>query len=247
MRPDATRPLPGSDGEPPMRVHPDRSTGLSPGYSNGFSPEFSIDASRMAEILARRMARHLHDGFQRELTRLEWVNRICPMEPSRPAAGRSAPNRRDRILLSRSETAGWYGRPLSFLFTFSQVADIRIWDDPLSQPGGPLHLMGALVWHGRRVPVLCLEDGMGLPGPAHRAPHPPGRLIVLRLTGGRAVAVAAGPQIRLSAPPVHLTPLRAGAALTRPDVVRGIYISPRGWIVLPNLETLMASISFPTA
>lgn len=136
-----------------------------------------------------------------------------------------------RVLLAPAPGGRGDGRPLFFVFTLRQVAEVLRAVDSLPVPFASPAVPAVAVWRDRVVPVIDLAACFGLsPG----SPEPARRHLAVR-SGSRWGLIRSGPGIRIAAMP-EASP---AASSLSPALARGVFESREGLLVAPRMAAIL--------
>jgi chemotaxis signal transduction protein len=126
------------------------------------------------------------------------------------------------------------GRRVFFLLSMRQVEDIVKELPVCPVPFAPPHIEGIAEWRGHVVPVISLEEWLGM-HPEEAVSPDSARLISLRTSGitrGRTL-IRTGTEIRIMPVPVSSVP-RPSEVRWAPDkeCVKGVYEWAEGWLLV---------------
>ena len=147
-----------------------------------------------------------------------------------------------RVIVFPAQTPRIKGRPVHFLLSVLEVADIlqelAVQPVPLSPP----YLEGIAEWRDRVLPVISLEHCLGLRVKSFRQSP---RLVVVRIAevesdypGGLHGLLRVAPNMQMLSLPIQCTPASNGC-IPREDMVRGVYEWKEGFLVLVHMENIL--------
>ena len=141
-----------------------------------------------------------------------------------------------RVLLIPARTPRISGRAVSFLFTLSQIEDI-LPENPLwTVPFAPSFVKGLTLWRDWAVPVICLEECLGMPAAPGSAP---GRMVVVRTREQRGILYA-DTGVRLIHLPDFYAPADEVSWITEKHLVHGIYECVHGVLVAARMDAILS-------
>ncbi len=142
---------------------------------------------------------------------------------------------RDRVLLIPAHAPKISGKAVHFLFTLGQVKDIFRKEVIRQIPFAPSWVMGLTRWREKAVPVICLEDCLGMPfiPSAH-----PGRMVLIRSREQYAVLYA-DTALRLVHLPETSAPPESVSWISEKNLVRGVYECKEGFLVLADMPGIL--------
>ncbi len=138
------------------------------------------------------------------------------------------------------------GRPIFFLFSMTQVADILKVTPVYPVPFSPAHVKGMARWRGRVAPVI-LPEALFDPAAQCPAAAPEGRMVVVRAASGggagdglfEAICMAGGP-VRILSLPLDARPVAPPGPPMPAHAARAVYEWEGGWLVAPALERALS-------
>lgn len=141
-----------------------------------------------------------------------------------------------RVLLIPARTPRISGRSVSFLFTLGQIEDI-IPEKPLwTVPFAPSFVKGLTLWRDLPVPVICLEECLGMPAAPGSAP---GRMVVVRTREQRGILYA-DTGVRLIHLPDFYAPADEVPWISGMHLVHGIYECVHGFLVAARIDAILS-------
>lgn len=145
-------------------------------------------------------------------------------------SGASVPSGR-RVLLAPVPGGALGGRPVFFVFTLRQVAEVLREVETLPVPFAPAALPAVSVWRDRLVPVIDLAACFGLPGVG-----PARRHLAVR-SGKHRGLIRADAGVRIAHMPEG-RPLDFSASMP-PELTQGVFEWREGLLVAPRLATIL--------
>ncbi len=149
-----------------------------------------------------------------------------------------------QILVFPSRVADMGVGPIFYLFSVRQVVEVLPHPDIQPVPFGPTHAEGVAQWRGRILPVMSLEDSLGIE--KSRVPGPLRTLVVRSVTAvnpceyRESYAIfkvgAAARQLTL---PIDHTVLPVPRWIGNPSCLKGIYQMRHEIILAPNIEEMI--------
>jgi len=141
-----------------------------------------------------------------------------------------------RVLLIPARVPEISGRAVSFLFTLGQIEDI-IREEPVwTVPFAPSFVKGLTLWRNLPVPVICLEECLGMP---EAEVSNAGRMVVVRTREHRGILYA-DTGMRL----IHLPEFYAPAAdtvwISGMHLVHGVYECAHGFLISVRLDAILS-------
>ncbi|MEZ4527267.1 MAG: chemotaxis protein CheW [Desulfobacterales bacterium] len=145
-----------------------------------------------------------------------------------------------RVLLIPARVSEISGQPVSFLFTLGQIEDIvremPVWTVPFA----PSFVKGLTLWRNQPVPVICLEECLGMPGvPASDF----GRMVVVRTRQQRGILYA-DTDMRLIHVPEFYAPAEEIPWISGKHLVHGVYACAHGFLVAVRMEAVLSGQCF---
>ena len=149
---------------------------------------------------------------------------------------------KQRVLIFPAQTPKILDRPVYFLFSLVQMEDVIMDAAVHPVPFSPPYIEGVAEWRDHVVPVLSLEECLGLkPEKSQKAR----RLMVVRVTKKETTTVEnhrsmlrVVPPIRMATLPIECKPVSAGWIRER-NLVRGIYEWEKGFLVVTHTEKIL--------
>ncbi len=150
-----------------------------------------------------------------------------------------------KVLIFAVQTPKVADRQVYFLFSIRQMEDILletlITPVPFSQP----YLKGISLWHDNVVPVMSLEECLGLESSDHRQDT---RMIVLRVPTGNVdhrgrhrMMLQVTPPFRMLALPIDCDPVSYDWIPAR-HLVRGVYEWENNLLVIANMGKILDGV-----
>jgi chemotaxis signal transduction protein len=146
-----------------------------------------------------------------------------------------------KVLIFAVQTPKVADRQVHFLFSIRQMEDILLGTSvtpvPLSQP----YLKGIAQWHDIVVPVMSLEERLGLESSTHRKDS---RLIVVRVPrirgqyGCHRIMVRVVPPIRMLALPIDCAPV-SDEWIPGRQLLRGVYEWEDKFLLVAHMEKIL--------
>lgn len=151
-----------------------------------------------------------------------------------------------KVLIFAVQTPKVAARQVYFLFSIRQMEDILletlITPVPFSQP----YLKGIALWHDNVVPVISLEECLGLESSDHGQDK---RMIVLRVPerefdhrGHHRMMLQVVPPFRMLALPIDCDPVSHDWIPAR-HLVRGVYEWGNNLLVIAHMEKILDGIT----
>ena len=147
-----------------------------------------------------------------------------------------------RVIVFPALSPGFGGKQVHFLFSALKVADIL--QELLVQPVplSPPFLEGIAEWRDRILPVISLEQCLGMKVKSLRRPP---RSMVVRVAearGGNANGLQGilrvSPNIQMLSLPIECTPVSSGWA-SHEHLIRGVYEWKKGLLVVVHMENIL--------
>ena len=149
----------------------------------------------------------------------------------------------ERILIFPALSPKISGKQIYFLFTLGQIEDIIRNASIYPLPFSPPYILGLAEWRDNVLPVLSLEECLGLP-PSESTEAV--RLVIIR-SGEKKIRgiFRVDPSIRLISMPVSCSPVQSAPWLSRNDLVRGIYEWDEGFLVAVRMDNILRGDIYP--
>ena len=147
-----------------------------------------------------------------------------------------------RVIVFPALSHRFKGKQVHFLFSALKVADIL--QELLVQPVplSPPFLEGIAEWRDRILPVISLEQRLGLQVKSLRQPP---RSMVVRIAeagGGNANGLhgvlRVAPNIQMLSLPIECTPVSRGW-MSHEHLIRGVYEWEKGFLVVVHMENIL--------
>jgi purine-binding chemotaxis protein CheW len=154
-----------------------------------------------------------------------------------------APTADQRVIIFPAQTPKVSGKQVHFLFSVLQVLDVVRELAVTEVPFSPSYIEGIAEWRERVLPVISLEECLGLtPSDTRQAQ----RFMVVRMRKGDNAddtalqgVIKVVSAIRMVSLPIPCTPSSNGR-LPRGELVRGIYEWDEGVLVVANMENILS-------
>jgi len=152
------------------------------------------------------------------------------------------PTTKQGVLIFRAQTPKVLDRQVYFLFSMVQMEDVIMDAAVHPVPFSPSYIEGVAEWRDHVVPVLSLEDCLGLePEKSQKLK----RLMVVRVAKKEITQVEnqrsmlrVVPPIRMVTLPIACTPVSVGW-IPEKNMVRGIYEWEKGFLVVAHTEKIL--------
>ncbi len=141
-----------------------------------------------------------------------------------------------RVLLIPARTPEISGRAVSFLFTLRQIEDIIPEKEMWSVPFAPAFVKGLTLWRDLAVPVISLEECLGMPS---AEVSNPGRMVVVRTREQRGI-IYADTGVRLIHLPEFYAPAEDIPWISGKHLVDGVYECVHGFLVAARMDAILS-------
>jgi len=149
---------------------------------------------------------------------------------------------KQRVLIFPAQTPQVLDRPVYFLFSLVQMEDVIMDAAVHPVPFSPSYIEGVAEWRDHVVPVLSLEECLGLKFEKSKKAR---RLMVVRVAKNELTKVEnqrsmlrVVPPIRMVTLPIECTPASVEWIPER-NLVRGIYEWEKGFLVVTHTEKIL--------
>lgn len=161
---------------------------------------------------------------------------------AKPAAG--------HVLIFPARTPGVQGKQVYYLFSLRQVVDVLRQANPQPVPFGPGFAEGVAQWRGRVLPVLCLEQCLGMKTSDETIPL---RTIVVRgVHQGNGheprelyAIFKVGAAVRQLVLPLACNPIPVPPWITNASALSGVYAMEKTILLVVNLEKILGITQSP--
>ena len=147
-----------------------------------------------------------------------------------------------KVLISAVQTPKVVDRQVCFLFSIRQMEDILLETSVTPVPFSQTYLKGIAQWQDNVVPVISLEECLGLESSNHRKDT---QLIVVRVPAKDAgqhgyyrIMVEVVPPIRMLALPIDCGPV-SDEWIRERHLVRGVYEWEDKFLVIAHMEKIL--------
>jgi chemotaxis signal transduction protein len=154
------------------------------------------------------------------------------------------------VLIFPARTPGVQGKQVYYLFSLRQVVDALRQANPQPVPFGPEFADGVAQWRGRVLPVLCLEQCLGMKTSDETIPL---RTIVVRgvhqNNGHEPRELYAifnvGAAVRQHALPLACKPIPVPPWITNASALSGVYTMEKTILLVVDLEKILGVTQSP--